>query len=165
MQHRCFCGTSGMDDTGASRRRLYCLHSQLCHQTKPCAAAVAAQPPHGLSGPPVPNNNVIVFFTDQQRFDTSSLHGNPMGLTPNFDRMALRGTHLASAVTCQPVCGPARSAFQTGQWPTTNGCFRNNIALPHGGPKIAELFRDAGWSTGYIGKWVSDSSPFPRCGT
>ncbi len=38
--------------------------------------------------------NVIVFFTDQQRWDTSGLHGNPMGLMPNFDREALLGTHL-----------------------------------------------------------------------
>ena len=35
--------------------------------------------------------NVVVFFTDQQRWDTSGLHGNPMGLTPNFDAMARRG--------------------------------------------------------------------------
>lgn len=138
----------------ASRRRLYTLHRQLLRPplttAGPAAApvAAAAPPPHGLPGPAVANNNVIVFFTDQQRFDTSSLHGNPMGLTPNFDRMARRGTHIAEAVTCQPVCGPARSAFQTGQWPTTNGCFKNNIALPSAGPKIGELFRDAGFNTG-----------------
>lgn len=28
--------------------------------------------------------NVIVFFTDQQRYDTSALHGCPLDLTPNF---------------------------------------------------------------------------------
>lgn len=33
--------------------------------------------------------NVIVFFTDQQRWDTTGVHGNPMDLTPNFDRMAV----------------------------------------------------------------------------
>ena len=32
--------------------------------------------------------NVIVFFTDQQRWDTTGAGGNPCGLTPNFDRMA-----------------------------------------------------------------------------
>ena len=94
-----------------------------------------------------------MFFTDQQRFDSSALHGCPLDLPPNFDRMAQRGTHLFNAVTCQPVCGPARSAFQTGLWPTTSGCFRNGIGLPEDAPKIGEIFRDAGWSTGYIGKW------------
>ena len=29
--------------------------------------------------------NVIIFFTDQQRADTTGVHGNPMGLT-GFDR-------------------------------------------------------------------------------
>jgi hypothetical protein len=30
--------------------------------------------------------NVIVFFTDQQRGDTSGLYGNPLDLTPNFNQ-------------------------------------------------------------------------------
>ena len=50
--------------------------------------------------------NVIVFFTDQQRWDSTGVHGNPLDLTPNFDRMARRGTHCHNAFTCQPVCGP-----------------------------------------------------------
>ena len=53
--------------------------------------------------------NVVIFFTDQQRWDTSSLHGNPLDLMPNFERMAQAGTHFANAFTCQPVCAPARS--------------------------------------------------------
>jgi hypothetical protein len=32
--------------------------------------------------------NVVVFFADQQRWDTTGVHGNPLDLTPNFDRMA-----------------------------------------------------------------------------
>jgi len=38
--------------------------------------------------------NVIVFFTDQQRHDTTGVQGNPMNLTPNFDRLARAGTHI-----------------------------------------------------------------------
>ncbi|CAH1217065.1 Ulvan-active sulfatase [Paenibacillus allorhizoplanae] len=97
--------------------------------------------------------NVIVFFTDQQRWDTTGVHGNPLGLTPNFDRMAARGTHLYNSFTCQPVCGPARSVFQTGLYPTTTGCHRNSIPLPEGTQTMAHYFRDAGYKTGYIGKW------------
>lgn len=97
--------------------------------------------------------NVIVFFTDQQRWDTSGLHGNPLDLTPNFDRMASRGTHIASSFTCQPVCGPARSCLQTGLYATTTGCFRNGIPLPDDSVTLGMLFKDAGYNTGYIGKW------------
>ena len=53
--------------------------------------------------------NVIVFFTDQQRWDTTGVHGNPLDLTPNFDRMAQQGTDVHYSFTCQPVCGPARA--------------------------------------------------------
>ncbi len=73
--------------------------------------------------------NVVVFFTDQQRWDTTGVHGNPLDLTPNFDRMAAHGTHVANSFTCQPVCGPARSALQTGRYPTATGCYRNGIPL------------------------------------
>lgn len=128
-------------------RRLEAIVTHLTGAEAIASAAPLLPPPHGQVGPKVANNNVIVFFTDQQRFDTSSLHGNPMNLTPNFDRMARKGTHIAEAVTCQPVCGPARSAFQTGLWPTTSGCFRNNIGLPDDCPKIAELFSSAGYNT------------------
>ncbi|UQZ86090.1 Arylsulfatase [Paenibacillus konkukensis] len=97
--------------------------------------------------------NVIVFFTDQQRWDTTGLHGNPLGLTPHFDRWAAEGTHLYNTFTCQPVCGPARACLQTGLYATENGCYRNGIPLPDSSRTLAHEFRDAGYRTGYIGKW------------
>jgi hypothetical protein len=53
------------------------------------------------SVPEKPKNKpkVIVFFTDQQRWDTTGVHGNPLDLTPNFDRMARSGTmHLSETL-------------------------------------------------------------------
>ena len=97
--------------------------------------------------------NVIVFFTDQQRWDTTGLHGNPMGLTPNLDRLAREYTHAAHSFTCQPVCGPARSCLQTGLYATTTGCYRNGIPLPAESQTLAHYFAAAGYATGYIGKW------------
>ncbi|MBI5725927.1 MAG: sulfatase-like hydrolase/transferase [Planctomycetes bacterium] len=97
--------------------------------------------------------NVIVFFTDQQRWDSTGLHGNPLDLTPNLDRFARRGTHIYNAFTPQPVCGPARACLQTGLYPTTLGCFHNGIPLPVGARTLAHHFGQAGYSTGYIGKW------------
>lgn len=97
--------------------------------------------------------NVIVFFTDQQRWDTSSLHGSPLELMPNFERIARRGKHLASHFTCQPVCGPARSCLQTGQYATETGCYRNGIPLRDDARTLATEFNRAGYHTGYIGKW------------
>ncbi|SDE07337.1 Arylsulfatase A [Paenibacillus sp. UNCCL117] len=105
---------------------------------------------------------MIVFFTDQQRWDTTGVHGNPMGLTPNFDRIATEGTHFYHSFTCQPVCGPARSSMQTGLYATASGCYRNGIPLPQDTKTIAHYFRDAGYTTGYIGKWhLANKEPVP----
>lgn len=106
--------------------------------------------------------NVIVFFTDQQRWDTTGIHGNPLDLTPNFDRMARQGTDAHYAFTCQPVCGPARACLQTGLYATETGCYRNGVALPQDSVTLAHCFNSAGYDTAYIGKWhLADSGEGP----
>ncbi|MEU9237231.1 sulfatase-like hydrolase/transferase [Streptomyces subrutilus] len=97
--------------------------------------------------------NVIVVLTDQQRWDTTGVHGNPAGATPEFDSMAQGGTHFARAFTPQPVCGPARASLQTGKWATQAGVFRNGLPLSGGETTLASVFGDAGYRTAYIGKW------------
>jgi len=107
--------------------------------------------------------NVIVFFTDQQRWDSTGVHGNPLDLTPNFDRMARQGTHFAHAFTCQPVCGPARACLQTGLYATNTTVFRNGLPLPGDMRTLAHYFGDAGYRTAYIGKWhLAKGDPVPR---
>ena len=106
--------------------------------------------------------NVIVFFTDQQRWDTTGLHGNPLDLSPNFDRLARAGTDVHYSITCQPVCGPARACLQTGLYATETGCFHNGVALPRESRTLAHYFSDAGYDTAYIGKWhLSDEAHGP----
>lgn len=97
--------------------------------------------------------NLIFFFTDQQRYDTTGMAHNPCGLTPNFDAMAMDGTYAEYAFTPQPVCGPARAVLQTGKYATTTGNYRNGISLPRGHKTMADYFNAAGYDTGYIGKW------------
>jgi arylsulfatase A-like enzyme len=107
--------------------------------------------------------NVIVFFTDQQRWDSTGLHGNPMGLTPNLDRLAREFAHVRYSFTCQPVCGPARACLQTGLYATGTSCFTNGIPLPSDSRTLAHNFAEAGYQTGYIGKWhmYQGSGPVP----
>lgn len=97
--------------------------------------------------------NFLVFFTDQQRWDTLGVHGNRAGLTPHFDRFARQGTFFKYGVTPQPVCGPARSCIQTGQYATTTGVWKNGPGLKPDAPKLAEILAAAGYRTSYIGKW------------
>jgi arylsulfatase A-like enzyme len=106
--------------------------------------------------------NVIVFLTDQQRWDTTGLNGNPLDLTPNLDRVAREGTHVRYSFTCQPVCGPARSSMQTGMYATQTGCYTNGIPLNPELPTLATWFQEAGYRTAYIGKWhLASEDPVP----
>ncbi|MFI6705190.1 sulfatase-like hydrolase/transferase [Nonomuraea sp. NPDC050478] len=101
--------------------------------------------------------NVIVVLTDQQRWDTVG-----PAFTPNLDRMARYGTQAAVALTPQPVCAPARSALQTGRYPTTTGVYRNGIVLPPEERTLAHHFGAAGYATGYLGKWhLGSRDPVP----
>jgi len=108
--------------------------------------------------------NVIIFFTDQQRWDTTGVHGNPLSLTPNLDRMAQQGTHFFNAFTCQPVCAPARSSLVTGLYATETGVYRNDaMGLRSDAVTLARCFREAGYDTGYIGKWhLAEEEPVPE---
>jgi len=100
--------------------------------------------------------NILVFFTDQQRWDIAGIHGNPLDLMPNFDWMAQSGTHVYNSFTCQPVCGPARASLQTGLYATQTGVHTNGRALREDVKTLAHYFKKAGYHTGYIGKWHLD---------
>ena len=107
--------------------------------------------------------NILVFFTDQQRWDTCGCyrtvpvahdpHGNPVCMTPNLDRMADRGVRFDLAFTCQPVCGPARACIQTGRYATEVGVHTNHRMLPRGQDTLARALSRNGYEVGYLGKW------------
>lgn len=101
--------------------------------------------------------NVLFIFSDQQRYDTVSCYGAAPGrglqLTPNIDALAAEGTRFDSAMTCQPVCGPARACIQSGMYPTEIGCHLNDLRLPDGRKYLADYFNEAGYETAYVGKW------------
>ena len=97
--------------------------------------------------------NIIMYFSDQQRWDTMGCYGQKLGVTPNLDRLAAEGVLFKNAFTCQPVCGPARACIQTGLYATETGCYRNGIALEPGADTIAKRLGAAGYDTAYVGKW------------
>lgn len=99
--------------------------------------------------------NIVFILSDQQRWDSVGCYGRPIfpGLTPNLDQMAAEGVRFEHTFTCQPVCGPARSCLQTGQFATRTGFYTNHCGLPDGQRTIAHAISEAGYTTGYIGKW------------
>jgi arylsulfatase A-like enzyme len=52
-----------------------------------------------------------------------------------------------------PICTPFRGMLMTGQYSLYNGCYTNDRPLlPGNGKMFAEVLRDDGYKTGYIGK-------------
>jgi arylsulfatase A-like enzyme len=96
--------------------------------------------------------SILIFFTDQQRWDTVGAYGSPMGLTPNLDAAARRGVRFENAFTNQPVCSPARACLLTGQYGTTHGVWHNAVGLECKNT-LAHCLHRAGYETGYVGKW------------
>ncbi len=97
--------------------------------------------------------NILFYFSDQQRADTCGCYGQKLNVTPVLDQLVKDGIQFKWAFTPQPVCGPCRAIFQTGLYPTESGCFRNNKALPTDIPTLGAYFTEAGYETGYVGKW------------
>jgi arylsulfatase A-like enzyme len=72
---------------------------------------------------------------------------------PNVDRLAQEGVVMDNAISTFPVCSPYRGMLLTGLHPMHNGVVTNDTALRADVPTVATAFRDAGYRTGYIGKW------------
>jgi arylsulfatase A-like enzyme len=103
---------------------------------------------------------VIVIMTDTQRTDMLGCYGSPGVQTPHLDRLATEGVRFAKAYTCQPVCGPARSAMFTGTFPHSNGSWANSIALGDNVKTIGQRLQDQNIRAAYIGKWHLDGSDY-----
>lgn len=91
--------------------------------------------------------NIIFYFSDQQRYDTVN-----SDIMPNLMALAYEGTFFENCYTCQPVCGPARASLQTGVYPTECGCHINGIPLRDDAKSLADYFNENGYDTAYIGK-------------
>ncbi len=96
--------------------------------------------------------NILLLFTDQQRFDTIAALGNPVIKTPAFDRICEQGVAFTSAYSPSPVCVPARCCLHYGQYPAHTGCFDNAWAMPEDRPSFMQVLADAGYRTHGIGK-------------
>jgi len=100
--------------------------------------------------------NIVYVLTDQWRGQAFGYAGDPNVSTPNIDALAKRCINFENAVSVCPVCTPHRASLLTGRYPTSTGMFLNDLYLPAEELCLAEILKDAGDDTGYIGKWHLD---------
>lgn len=97
--------------------------------------------------------NILLLFTDQQRYDALACMGNPCIATPNLDRLASQGCLYRFGHTPNPVCIPARHCLLTGQRSVVHRYFQNQgHHLDPAIPTLPRILADAGYHTEAIGK-------------
>ena len=102
------------------------------------------------------NPNLVFVFADQWRAQAAGYAGDPNIETPNLDRLSGESINFSNAVSGCPVCCPYRASLLTGQYPLTHGVFLNDAPLADQEQSIARIYNEAGYDTGYIGKWHLD---------
>lgn len=100
-----------------------------------------------------PKPNVIFVFADQWRAQDVGYNGNLQVKTPAIDQFAKESVVFTNTVSGCPVCCPYRASLLTGQYPLTHGVFYNDKALNPNATSIGKVYKQAGYETGYIGKW------------
>ncbi|MBT3198386.1 MAG: sulfatase, partial [Phycisphaerales bacterium] len=129
------------------------------------AAAATAGCARFAHAKPVGKPNVVVVFVDDLGWADLGCYGSKFHETPNIDRLAKQSAMFTKAYASCCVCSPTRASLMTGKYPQRVGFTdylnpnkrtgRNSAAthIPVGETTIGEAFQQAGYRTGYIGKW------------
>jgi len=112
--------------------------------------------PRLVQGASKPKPNIIFILADDLGYGDLGCYGQKKILTPNIDRMAAEGMRFTQAYAGCCVCAPSRCSLLTGKH---NGHNRVRDNLPHNiwlrpdDLTVAEVLKQAGYTTGAIGKW------------
>ena len=108
--------------------------------------------------------NIVLFLTDDQRFDTIRALADIPISTPNLDALVRRGTAFTRAHipggTCGAVCMPSRAMLHTGR--TLFHIDREGQDIPPEHITLGECLRAAGYVTHGIGKWHNGRPAYAR---
>jgi len=109
--------------------------------------------------------NILVFFTDDQRFDTIRSLGNKHIHTAHIDSLVRNGTTFTNAYIMGSmsgaVCVPSRAMLMSGR--TLFGLEGTGKTIPEKDVTLPEVLRKAGYTTFHTGKWHQDKKTFARC--
>lgn len=108
--------------------------------------------------------NVLILFTDDQRFDTISALGNQQIHSLNMDMLVNRGTSFINAHipggTSGAVCMPSRAMLMTGR--TLFHLDDEGQQIPAGHITMGQCFQQHGYETYGIGKWHNGTESYAR---
>jgi iduronate 2-sulfatase len=99
-----------------------------------------------------PNVLFVVFDDLNNRL---GCYGDPVAKSPNFDRLAARGTVFTRNFCQQPICGPSRASFMSGRRPDSLGIWsmtKHLYDLHPDAVTIPQWFMQHGYTAMSIGK-------------
>jgi arylsulfatase A-like enzyme len=129
------------------------------------------------------DKNVVFFLVDDLGIQDMSIEGSTFYETPHIDKLAASGIRFTRGYSACQVCSPSRASIMLGTAPPRHGITdwigaatgtrwnRNDRVLPSAnGSKLpaedvtlAEAMKEAGYTTGYFGKWhIGGEGSFPE---
>ena len=102
--------------------------------------------------------NVVFIYADDIGYGDLSCNGSKTINTPNVQRMATEGVRFTNAHSAAATSTPSRYAMLTGEYAWR----REGTGIADGDAgmiirperyTLADMFRDAGYATGVVGKW------------
>ena len=114
--------------------------------------------------------NIVFILADDMGWADLPVYGNSFNEAPNLTEMAKNGMRFTNAYAACPVCSPTRASIMSGQYPARvgitdfiTGHWRpyEEVIVPKNRTQylpleiytMGEAMRDAGYATGYFGKW------------
>jgi uncharacterized sulfatase len=119
--------------------------------------------------------NIVYILADDLGWADLPVYGNRYNEAPNLETLAAEGMVFTNAYAACPVCSPTRASIQSGQYPARVGVIdfipghwrpyeevivptNRTQYLPLDIYTVGEAMKDAGYATGYFGKWHLGSS-------
>ncbi|MEX0321695.1 MAG: sulfatase [Puniceicoccaceae bacterium] len=132
--------------------------------------------------------NIILMMADDLGWRDLGCYGSELYQTPNLDALAERGVRFSNAYSASPLCSPTRASVLTGQTPgrihitqpaghlkkvlldpivpkTARAGIpmtepQSRTRLPLDSVTISQVLKDAGYRTGFMGKWHLGFDPY-----
>lgn len=102
--------------------------------------------------------NIVILLADDLGYADLSCYGSKEVKTPVLDKLAAEGMRFTDFYAASAVCSPSRAALMTGRFSVRAGVYSwihpsQKMHLHRDEITIAEILKQAGYTTAHMGKW------------